>query len=87
MISFKDEKDIVRNMLQVIASDDVWSNISWQKTETKESFPESLDAFYTAIKKVSGESMPECNPSHCDSRIKSFLRHTKERINRSSEQK
>lgn len=70
-------------MMKSIAGDEVWIQISWQKTENKESFPKFFDAFYTAILKICSETLPvDCNRAFCDSRIKTFLRHGGERKKR-----
>lgn len=69
-------------MLGALAPDDIWRQISWQGTEQKVSFSEALSAFLTAIKKVSRESLTECDSKHCESKIKTFLRHTEERLKR-----
>lgn len=70
-------------MMKAVARDRVWTHISWQKTDKKESFPEFFDVFWKAILKISSETFPAvCNQSYCESRVKTFLRHTDERMKR-----
>lgn len=82
LVYFRDHQDVIRCMLHAIAPDDVWVTFSWQGTDTKASFLKEHDEFLTAIKKISAETSTECNSAYCESRIKTFLRHTKERIKR-----
>lgn len=70
--------------MNAIAPDNIWSQMSWSKTDKKESFPSALSSFWAAIKKISSETLPECNNTYCESRVKTFLRHTYERTKRST---
>lgn len=70
-------------MLRALAPDDVWQRISWQATKTKESIS-VLRTFLMSIRKVCAETFSECDVSYCDTKIKSFLRHTEERLKRKS---
>lgn len=70
--------------MNAVAPDDIWLKFSWQGSEIKNSFSEVMGAFLLAIKKVCRETFTECEPKYCDAKIKSFLRHTEERVKRSN---
>lgn len=69
-------------MMKSLAPDHIWLKVAWQGSEHKISFSKVLCAFFTAIKKVSRETFDECNAKHCETKVKSFLRHTEERVKR-----
>lgn len=69
-------------MLKSIATDDVWLNVTWQGTRTKSSFITGLSTIRKAIADVAAQIFKECDVTFCDAKIKSFLRHTEERVRR-----
>lgn len=75
-------------MLKSLATDEVWSKVSWQHTPTKTSLAKELAPIRTAIEKISAETYPaECSTQYCRSRFLTFLHHTAERIQRKSDNK
>lgn len=71
-------------MLTSLANDDVWNKVSWKGTESKISFMGELPNIHKAIKKIANQTFSKSDASYYDSRIKTFLRHTSERIDRAS---
>lgn len=71
-------------MLKSIATDSAWANVSWSGTQKKLSFSENLSAIYNVITSIAVESFPAQQKDFWVSRIKVFLRHTNERIQRQS---
>lgn len=71
-------------MLSAIAKDSAWNGVSWQGSNFKISFVGTLTHIHTAIKKIAIQTYPKTDRGYFDSRIKTFLRHTAERIQRSN---
>lgn len=69
-------------MLKAIATDDVWLNISWQGTKIKSSFIANLNVIRSTITDIVAATFKDCDVAYCDAKIKSFLRHTDERVRR-----
>lgn len=69
-------------MMSSLASDEVWIYISWKGTDTKESFGRRYAAIQKLITDICNETFPENTNLYFEGKIKSFLRHTQERINR-----
>lgn len=67
--------------MKLLATDEVWQNITWKGTKSKSSFG-SLGAIKNAIIDVCTETYKELTEEHMFSKMKSFLRHTDERIKR-----
>lgn len=69
-------------MMSSLATDEVWVNISWRGTDLKRSFVDEYTTIQKTIAEICAETFPECNNKFCENKIKSFLRHAKERIQR-----
>lgn len=82
MCNFSDQDDIVRNMMKCLAADEVWQNISWMGTPYKASFTGRFGTLHQLISDVCSDTFKECTKSFIESKIKTFLRHTEERIKR-----
>lgn len=84
LCQFTCEDDIVRNMLHSVAKDEMWNEICWQGSGTKLSFINDLTKIHANIKKIAVETFSHKDTNFFDGRIKTFLRHTTERLNRSN---
>lgn len=85
LCNFNGKKDIVRSLLCMMAPDKVWVNISWQGSNTKKSFCADLSCIQTLILEVSRRNFQDIDGEFCNTRVKTFLRHAKERLTRKDE--
>lgn len=66
-----------------IANDEgVWNKISWKGTSTKNSFQKDYAVIENIMKKICTETFPEHDNNFFENKMKSFLRHTQERLKR-----
>lgn len=79
---FSDDRDIIRNLLKTIATDDAWVNVTWEGTDQKISFCNKLGVLHKIITDITAATFPEKDMEYWNSRIKTFLRHCTERIGR-----
>lgn len=82
MCQFTAKNDIIRSMLHSIATDNVWNALCWKGSDTKISFITQLKNIHSNIKGVALETFSHKDSNYFDGRIKTFLRHTTERIRR-----
>lgn len=64
----------------MLATDDAWVDVSWEGTEQKSSFVKQLDVIHKLITDTATSTFPSFDLSFWNSRIKTHLRHTNERI-------
>lgn len=68
--------------MKFIATDDVWKNVSWQGTALKTSFVGDLKTIKDVIVDIAQDTFKKEPHDFFNSKLKSFLRHTEERIKR-----
>lgn len=69
-------------MMKVIASDDVWQQVTWRGTASKTSFVGGLKTIKDLIVDISCDTFKGESQKFFEEKLKSFLRHTEERISR-----
>lgn len=70
--------------MKSLATDEVWQNITWKGTQSKSSLLGSLGMIRNIIVEICAETYKECTQEFFDSKLKTYLRHTEERIKRKS---
>lgn len=60
----------------------MWQKVSWEGTPTKKSFFKELTVIYELITKVISKTYPECLAEYCSAKIKTYIRHANERVQR-----
>lgn len=68
-------------MLSSIAADSVWVRVTWEGTAEKISFRNKLDGILVLITSITTDTVGVL-PDHCSNKIKTFLRHSHERLQR-----
>lgn len=68
--------------MKMLASDEVWQKICWKGSETKVSFTERFATIKKMISDVCAETFKECPKSFIELKMKTFIRHTSERVKR-----
>lgn len=69
-------------MMISLASDEVWQTISWKGSATKRSFTGRFVSIQQLIENVCADTFEECTKTFCRSKMKTFIRHTDERVKR-----
>lgn len=71
--------------MKAIAIDNAWKDVTWSGTVEKISLQKDLDVLLAIITGIITKTYPDCTLPECHLKMKSFLRHTKERIHRKGE--
>lgn len=86
-VHYSTKEDIIRHLMQAIGSDICWNGFSWRGTEQKISFADDVYEIYNMMIKKATKLFPGVEISYFDTRIKSHLRHTPQRIERTEMKK
>lgn len=80
---FKSKDDIVLNLMKQFAHDQVWCTVTWRGTTTKQSFQSQLTNIRQMITQIGLNTFEkEMNEEFIVNKIKTYLRHAQERVNR-----